>query len=115
MRSLTEYLDAVDREHLKKILNSSLSVTPAGLENRAKAHRFLQSRTFVDEQSAPVFRKLPSSARESILSELVWRIMCLFDGSITAVLGAVQFKLGNSFVAVWGEEAGSDYFCLTAV
>lgn len=111
MKRLEVCLSSSDRYHLKQILNASLSVTPAGFEIRARVHRFLQSSTFIEPNAVEPFRSLAESKREQILSELVWRITCHFEGSGTAVLGKTRFDLGEGF-AVRAED-GAGGFCVT--
>lgn len=113
-KKLITVLSPSDKEHLRKILNSSISVTPAGLETVAKVHRFLKAHTYIDLPSAPAFQKLPCDERERLLSELLWRLTCYLDGSETAVLGACTYDLGGGFVANQIEQEGTTFFCLVA-
>jgi hypothetical protein len=113
-RKLVTVLSESDREHLKKILNSSISVTPAGVETTAKVHRFLQSSTYIETGSSVRFKELPADERERLLSELLWRLTCYLDGSETAVLGAVTYELGGGFVANQVEQEGKTFFCLAS-
>lgn len=114
MKRLEIVLAAGDREHLKRILNSSLSMTPTGLETAAKVARFLKSRTLIDEKSGPAFQKMASVERERLLSELVWRVTCFVDGSSTAVLGVTTYELGGGFVANEFTKDAKVYWCLVA-
>lgn len=113
-KKLITVLAESDREHLKKILNSSISVTPAGLETVAKVHRFLKAHTYIEMLAAPKFQKLPCDERERLLSELLWRLTCYLDGSETAVLGVCTYDLGGGFVANQLEQEGKTFFCLAA-
>lgn len=115
MKPLVQSLVPTDREHLKKILNSSISVTPAGLQTVAKVHRFLKTRTYIAEDSIATFRRLPPEERERVLSELLWRLTCFLDGSETSVLGTTTYDLGGGFVANEVEQNGSHIFCLVKV
>ena len=114
MKKLETVLVTSDREHLKKILNSSISLTPTGLDTVAKAQRFLKFRTMIDEKSGPVFQKLSMIERERLLSELVWRVTCYVDNSSTAVLGTTTYELGDGFIANQFVKEDKTYWCLVA-
>lgn len=101
-------LSEPDRRHLQAILGGA---PDAGL--RGKADRFLRERTYVAEESAEAFRGLAPAARERAISELVWRVTCHLDGSVTRVKGVDAFDLGGGFFAVLSDREGREVFCLT--
>ncbi|MBI2899666.1 MAG: hypothetical protein HYY17_05745 [Planctomycetes bacterium] len=112
MKLLVRRLTPSDREHLKKILNSSISVTPAGLATVAKVHRFLKEKTYISDRCVPRFRALTPPERERVLSELLWRLTCYLDGSETLTMGASSYDLGGGFAANCVEHHGEHIFCL---
>ena len=114
MKLLVRSLTSSDKEHLKKILNSSISVTPAGLATVAKVHRFLKERTYVSDKCVGRLRALTQPERERLLSELLWRLTCYLDGSETLTLGVTSYDLGGGFAANQSEHNGGGIFCLVA-
>ncbi len=102
-----QVLEDGDRRHIRAILGG-----PGGAGEKSKAARFLGESTFVDEEAARDFRALPGPERERLISELVWRITCHVDGSITAVAGVGAFDLAAGFRAVQSERDGREVFCL---
>ena len=112
MIRFTDTLSAKDREHLRKILNSSLSMTKPGLKALSVAGEFLRDATYIDDASLQAWKDLSQPERERLISELIWRVTCHLDGSITRVLGVNSYPLGKTFVAVQTEQEGRDIFCL---
>lgn len=112
MIRFADTLSAKDREHLRKILNASLSVTKTGLKAMSVAGEFLRDATYIDDGSLQAWKELAQQERERLISELVWRVTCHVDGSITRVLGVNSYPLGRKFVAVQTEQEGRDIFCL---
>jgi hypothetical protein len=97
-----------DVRHLRAILGA----TPdPGLHG--KVERFLRERTFLAEEAKQAFRGLSPAVRETVISELVWRVTCHLDGSVTRVKGVDAFDLGGGFCAVLSEREGREIFCLT--
>jgi hypothetical protein len=98
-----------DLRHLRAILGA----TPdPGLNG--KVDRFLRERTFVAEEAEGVFRTLAPAVRETAISELVWRVTCHLDGSVTRVKGVDTFDLGGGFCAVLSEREGREVFCVSS-
>jgi hypothetical protein len=114
MIPLKEVLGAPDRDHLRRILNASMSGSRAQATFYSKVGEFLRDDTYVDEGAVDALRNLPQEERERVLSELVWRVTCHLDGSITTVQGVNTFPLGKVFSAVQSIEAGRDLFCVVA-
>ncbi len=80
---------------------------------RERVVRFLRESSFAAEDAAEAFRSLPRAERERVISELVWRITCYLDGSVTRVRGVDTFDLGAGFCAVLSEIEGREVFCLS--
>ena len=111
----TDTLSAKDRDHLRKILNSSLSTTRPGLKAMSSVGEFLRDATYIDDASVQAWKELGQPERERLISELIWRVTCHLDGSITRVLGVNTYPLGKRFSAVQSEQEGREIFCLAVV
>ena len=104
MIPIGQVLDEGDRRHVRAILGDP--------GEKSKAARFLRESTFLDDGAAASFRALPGAERERLISDLIWRITCHVDGSITSVAGVDSFDLGGGFRAVLSEREGREVFCL---
>lgn len=104
MLPLERALDDSDRRHASALLSA---------REAAPAARFLRDRVFIDEAAAEALRALARDERERLISELVWRITCHLDGSVTAVVSPGRYELGAGFAAACVEEGGREAFRLT--
>lgn len=96
-----------DRLHLRSILEGS-----GETRLRDKVGRFLREDTFMAEEAVEAFARLPQGEREKVISELVWRLTCHLDGSVTRVQGVNTFDLGGAVRGVLSEREGREIFCL---
>ncbi len=110
MIPLSDVLGAPDREHLRRILARGPS-SPG--TSHSKAAEFLRDDSYAEENAAESLKALSQADRERVLSDLVWRVTCWLDGSMTSVVGTNTFALGKGFSAVQSEQGGRDIFCLT--
>jgi hypothetical protein len=108
-----EVLNPRDHDHVRLILNSSISVSKEDFTTLSRVNEFLRDDTFVAEEAVERFRGQPQGDRERLISELIWRITCHLDRSITRVLGVHAYPLGRDFLAVQSEKDERDIFCLT--
>jgi hypothetical protein len=102
-----------DAAHVRKVLQGDDPKAEARAMS-TQVREFLRDHTFVDRGSRGAFRALARERRERLLSELVWRITCHLDGSITRVVGVDVYDLGSGFQAVKSETEGQDIFLVTA-
>jgi hypothetical protein len=107
-----DVLDTKDREHVRRILNSSISVDKPGLQAVSKVNEFLRDDTYIADDAVEPFKEMTQPERERLISELIWRVTCHLDGSITRVLGVHAYPLGKKFSALQTEEDDRDIFCL---
>jgi len=109
---LNRVLGEGDVGHIRSILGDTreggAGPDPAG----EKVRRFLEERAFISRGAEPAFRALPQADRERVISDLVWRITCHLEGSVTRVVGVDTFDLGSGFCAILSEREGRDIFCL---
>ena len=108
---LKQGLSDEDRMHVRKILQSSVTSLRQG-EKLSKVGVFLRERTFFEGGSVEAFKGLDPVVREQILSELIWRVTCVVDGSVTEVQGHRGFPIGPGFRALRSEKGGKDVLCL---
>src|SRR5438105_10725163 len=83
MRRLRDVLNPQDLIHLGQILGGKVDTNPDETMRRSKVKEFSADSTFVSEQSVAPFRELSQDDRERLLSEIVWRLTCHVEGSIT--------------------------------
>ena len=103
--ALPDALSPGDRDHLRMILNSSLTAA-AQAETISRVGAFLREQTVFADGAAERFRAQPAAERERMLSELIWRLTCHLDGSQTATMGMNRHALTADFSAVIAEGAG---------
>lgn len=112
MIRFADALSLKDRDHLRKILNASVSTTKPGMKALSSVGEFLRDATYIDDGAMQAFKELTQGERERLISELIWRVTCHLDGSITRVFGVNSYPLGKKFSAVQSEQGGRDIFCL---
>jgi hypothetical protein len=107
-------LDAVlgpsEREHLRRILDAAGA---SAIHDRVR--EVLGRDVVFADAAVAAWEAVGQRERERALSELVWRVTCHLDGSVTRVLGVNTYDLGYGFSAVQTEEDGRDVFCITNV
>ena len=107
-----EVLTPKDQDHIRLILNSSISVTKDDLRTLGKVNEFLRDDTYIGDEAVESWKSQTQADRERLISELIWRITCHLDKSITRVLGVHAYPLGRDFVAVQSEKDERHIFCL---
>jgi len=107
-----EVLGPKDQDHVRLILNSSISVDKDKLRVLSRVNEFLRDDTYIAEEAVEEFKTQPQADRERLISDLIWRITCHLDRSMTRVLGIHSYPLGKAFVAVQSEKDERDIFCL---
>jgi hypothetical protein len=96
-----------DLEHIGRIVGEG-----AEEATLSQVGRFLRDDTFIDKSSLDAFRALAQNDRERLMSELIWRVTCHLDGSITQLSNIHLFSLGKQFSVVQSASDGRDIFCL---
>ena len=108
---LIEGLADEDRAHVRKILRGSVTNVGRG-KMLSEVGVFLRDRTYFRKDTVEPFKKLDPVTREQILSELIWRVTCVLDGSVTEVMGQRWFPIGPGIRALRTEQAGKYVMCL---
>jgi len=84
MRRLRDVLNPQDLEHLRQILGAK-DMAPGSDETvrRSRVKQISTDETYISDQSVEAFKALSQDDRERLLSEIVWRLTCHVEGSIT--------------------------------
>jgi hypothetical protein len=84
MRPLRDVLNPMDLEHLRRILGAKESVPDSeDTQRRSRVKKISADETYISDQSVDAFKALSQDDRERLLSEIVWRLTCHVEGSIT--------------------------------
>jgi hypothetical protein len=84
MRRLRDVLNPQDLEHLRAILGSKDTKPHLDeTQRRSRVKQISTDETYISEQSVEAFKALSQDDRERLLSEIVWRLTCHVEGSIT--------------------------------
>ncbi len=109
---LWSVLGEADRAHLGRLLDGSIPAGAAAQEMRDRVRSFLGSQVQIAVEATAALARMAPRERERMLSELLWRVTCHLDGSVTRVFGVHTYILGYGFASVVSEQAGRDVFCL---
>src|SRR5213079_1457007 len=84
MRRLRDVLNPQDLEHLRRILGGKETASePDETQRRSRVKQISTDETYISDQSLEAFKALSQDDRERLLSEIVWRLTCHVEGSIT--------------------------------
>ncbi|HVE41086.1 MAG TPA: hypothetical protein VNM14_14420 [Planctomycetota bacterium] len=84
MRRLRDVLNPQDLEHLRRILGGKEAVPDADeTQRRSRVKQISTDETYISAQSVEAFKALSQDERERLISEIVWRLTCHVEGSIT--------------------------------
>jgi hypothetical protein len=84
MRRLRDVLNTQDLEHLRRILGGKESAPdPDETQRRSRVKQISADETYISDGSLEAFKALSQDDRERLLSEIVWRLTCHVEGSIT--------------------------------
>jgi hypothetical protein len=103
-------LDDEDRLHLGRLLDASIPAGSAAGGMRLGAAVFLETRVWAGEEVAAALGRTGRRERERMLSELVWRVTCHLDESVTRVLGVEAVPLGYGFRLLITVQEGREHF-----
>src|SRR5678816_3980308 len=87
MRRLRDVLNPQDMVHLRQILGGKEEPNPDETMRRSKVKHISTDLTYVSGQSVEALQALTQEERERLLSEIVWRLTCHVEGSITSSPG----------------------------
>jgi hypothetical protein len=112
MLRFRDVLNVEDRRHLRLILGESDEEPASGTRRRLRVSHLIRDDTFLAEDSLEAFKALAQSSRERLISDVVWRLTCHVEGSITRVPGAHSLTLEFGFKMVESEREGREAFCV---
>jgi len=87
MRRLRDVLNPQDLDHLRQILGGKAEANPDETMRRSKVKQISADNTYVSGQSVEALQALSQEERERLISEIVWRLTCHVEGSITSAPG----------------------------
>ncbi len=83
MHRLQDVLNELDLAHLRRILGEREDPTHSATRRRFRVNQIATDDTYVADQALPPFRLLSQGDRERLISEVMWRVTCYVEGSIT--------------------------------
>ncbi len=110
MLKLRDVLNPADRAHLVQILGGREEPTEE-TQRRTRVSQYFVSDTYLEDAGLDAFKALSQGDRERLISDVVWRITCHVEGSITDMSGHA-FGLENGFKLVMKKEDGRTKFCV---
>lgn len=111
MRLFRDALNERDRLHLRKVLGHEEDPTFSETRRRYKVNQLTMDDTFMADQALQPFQELPQEDREQLISDLVWRLTCHVEGSITKARGR-GIKLEYGFRLHLMVQDGRPIFCV---
>jgi hypothetical protein len=84
---LRDVLNPQDLVHLRQILGGKVERNPDETMRRSKVKEISTDNTFISGASVVALRALTQEERERLISEIVWRLTCHVEGSITSAPG----------------------------
>ena len=112
MLPFRDVLNALDQQHLRRILGEKDEGLESGTTRHLRVSRLASGATFLSEDSLQAFQALSQPNRERLISDVIWRLTCYVEGSITRVPGVDSYSLECGFKVVQSEEKGRDIFCV---
>ncbi len=97
MKRLVDIISPNEKSELAKSFDPANAVRPESVELLKNARKFVEKRVYVDDRAAERWAKEDALRRSRMISEVVWRVTCVIDGSETAVEGLTKFNLGYGF------------------
>jgi len=87
MRRLRDVLNPQDVAHLRQILGGNEKKNPDETMRRSRVKEISTDNTYISGTSVAELQALSQEDREKLLSEIVWRLTCHVEGSITSAPG----------------------------
>lgn len=87
MQRLRDVLSPQDLAHLRQILGGKEERNPDETVRRSRVKEISTDNTYLSGTSVEAFLALGQEDREKLLSEIVWRLTCHVEGSITSAPG----------------------------
>lgn len=92
-----ELLADGEKAGIAKALDPAAAPTPMAKELAARVHAFLRDKVRIKPELVDRWASLEPDSRSRLVSELIWRVTCIYEASETAVQGITSFDLGYGF------------------
>ena len=112
MQRLQTILNPIDLVHLRTILGEREDPTYSGTKRRSRVNSITMEDTFIADQAQAPFRALSQDDRERLLSDVVWQLTCIVEGSITKGKSGRGIPLENGFQLVKVRENDRPVYCV---
>jgi hypothetical protein len=83
MIRLRDALNPQDLAHFRQILGGTQDPNPDETMRRSRVKQMSTDHTYLSRESVAQFQGLGQEDRERLLSDIVWRLTCHVEGSIT--------------------------------
>ncbi len=87
MRRLRDVLNPQDLAHLRQCLGGNEKKNPDETMRRSRVKDISTGNTYISGTSVEALLALTQAEREQLISEIVWRLTCHVEGSITSAPG----------------------------
>src|SRR5258706_9247990 len=111
MQRLREALTGPDLSHLRRILGEQQDPTLAATKRRFRVNQIASDDTYLADQALAPFQVLSQDDRERLISDIIWRVTCYVEGSITKSAGkGVALECGFRLTRI--HEGARQVFCV---
>ena len=111
MHRFRDALNAQDRVHLQKVLGACEDPTLSETKRRSRVNDITTGDTYLAVQALEPFQALSQEDRERLISDVVWRVTCHVEGSITRS-GRNGLSLECGFRMMKVVQDGRPIFCV---
>lgn len=108
MKPFPPLLNEREKGDVAKALDAKGNPRPESAELTANVRSYFDQRLFIRDEAVAKWKALDDLRRSRVLSEIVWRVTCVLDGSETAVIGQSKFSLGYDLAIALIEQDGRD-------
>jgi hypothetical protein len=83
MQRLRDVLNEQDLVHFRRIVGAREDPTFNETKRRSRVNQISTDDTYLADQALEPFKALSQDDRERLISDVVWRVTCYVEGSIT--------------------------------
>ncbi|MBI3857032.1 MAG: hypothetical protein HY293_15205 [Planctomycetes bacterium] len=94
MQRFRDALKGPDLVHLRRILGEQEDPTFNGTKRHSRVNRLTMEDTYLADEAIPPFQALPQGDRERLISDVVWRVTCYVEGSLTKSASGLALEGG---------------------
>jgi hypothetical protein len=111
MLRLRDALNEEDLVHFRQIVGVREDPTFNETKRRSRVNQISTDDTYLADQALEAFKALSQDDRERLISDIVWRVTCYVEGSITRSPGK-GLSLEGSFRLTKLVQDGRPIFCV---